>query len=226
MLRQKMGIAMPSSTAVSLASSLEKIGPAMATWTPRKRYNLILTVRGKIQRHRGRDCTSLLLLADLARHEGARLYTLKDEGRRLNAKSSVSPYGPSLGRQAFGAGRRAGRRETRAPSNATQAQGYTQINYQPCLFRRRRSVFFLLRLADCQQRLHLFLLCNTKQQRLLSDFVSRLAQYLLVNRSDRHAIDPQSCSLSGRRSICQSKSASTVSDTSSTPYRNLFLGLP
>ena len=162
----------------------------------------------------------MLLLADLARHEGARLYTLKDEGRRFNAKSSVSPYGPSLGRQAFGAGRRAGRRETRAPSNATQAQGLHSNRLISLVYPDDVDLFSLsfglLTVSRAAESL------LALQQHLLSGFVSRLAQHLLVTWSNRRAIDPPSCSLSGRRSICQSKTRSRFRKRLPRPTETYF----
>ena len=119
---------------------------------------------------------------------------------------SVSPHGPSLGRQASGAGRpikSAGRRETRAPSNATQAQGLHSNRLISLVYPDDVDLFSLsfglLTVSRAAESL------LALQQHLLSGFVSRLAQHLLVTWSNRRAIDPPSCSLSGRRCICQSK---------------------
>ena len=81
---------------------------------------------------------------------------------------------------------------------------------------------FSLACLQSAEPLHLFSLCSTEQQHLLSCFVSRLVQYLLVTWSDRHAIDPQSCYLSGRRSICQSKTRSRFRKRLPRPTETYF----
>ena len=135
-------------------------------------------------------------------------YTLKDEGRRFNAKSSSFAVRASLAWQtSFGQGARpsksAGRRENKStkqrhPGTRLHSNRLISLVYpnDVDLF----SLFFGLLTVSRAARSLL-----TLQQHLLSCFVSRLAQYLLVTWSNRRAIDPPSCSLSGRRCICQSK---------------------
>ena len=120
----------------------------------------------------------------------------------------VSPYGPpSLGRQASGRApdqaRVLGAGKTRAPSNATQAQGLHSNRLISLVYPDDVDLFSLSFGLLTVSRAATSLLAL--QQHLLSDFVSRLAQYLLVTWSNRRAIDPPLYSLSGRRCICQSK---------------------
>lgn len=140
----------------------------------------------------------------------------------------VSPYGPSLGRQSFaGVGRpnKQGKQEHQATPPRHKVT-LKQIG-QPCIFRRRRSVLLifpgLLTISNATASLLILQHTTAAPPVLLRIEASTVSPGDLVRPSRYRptVLAPKWATL-----YLPIKPTFTVSDTASTPYRNLFLGLP